>query len=218
MYEEVHQKPPIKENFIAAYMQCVLETETFPNSVYAFCKKHHWEESDFYSCYGSLKALRRDIWKAFFQQTLTRCESASLAETDLRDKTLQFYFTFFELLGLNRSYVLLDLQQDGNPLQRLHRIDCLKSEFQDLARSWMEAFPPSGKEMLHQAKSQVFATGLWGQFLFLLNFWIQDTSADFEKTDIAIEKSVNTIFDLFDAAPIERLIDLGKFLVRERFS
>ena len=31
-----------------------------------------------------------------------------------------------------------------------------------------------------------------------MRFWIEDRSAGFEKTDIAIEKSVRSVFDLFD--------------------
>jgi hypothetical protein len=52
--------------------------------------------------------------------------------------------------------------------------------------------------------------------MFLLKFWIDDSSAEFEKTDIAIEKSVNTIFDVFDNTPLEQVIDFGKFLYKER--
>ena len=63
---------------------------------------------------------------------------------------------------------------------------------------------------------QVFSEGAWLQFLFLLNFWANDDSAQFEKTDIAIEKSVNTIFDLFDNTPLNSILDFGKFLWKEK--
>jgi len=52
--------------------------------------------------------------------------------------------------------------------------------------------------------------------LFLLQFWINDSSAGFEKTDAAIEKSVKTVFDLFDTNTIDSVIDFGKFLWKER--
>jgi hypothetical protein len=65
---------------------------------------------------------------------------------------------------------------------------------------------------------QLFSEGAWLQFLFLLNFWKSDDSASFEKTDVAIEKSVNTIFDLFDNTPLENIIDFGKFLYKENFA
>ncbi|MDX1315043.1 MAG: TetR family transcriptional regulator C-terminal domain-containing protein, partial [Eudoraea sp.] len=65
---------------------------------------------------------------------------------------------------------------------------------------------------------KVFAEGAWLQTLFLLKFWMEDDSAGFEKTDLAIEKSVNTIFDVFDNTPLERIIDFGKFLFKENFA
>ena len=55
------------------------------------------------------------------------------------------------------------------------------------------------------------------QFLFLLKFWMEDGSPGFEKTDIAIEKSVTTIFQIFENTPLEKIIDFGKFLYKEKF-
>ena len=54
--------------------------------------------------------------------------------------------------------------------------------------------------------------------IFLLKFWIEDASPDFEKTDVAIEKSVRTVFDLFDSTQFESVIDFGKFLWKEKFN
>lgn len=45
--------------------------------------------------------------------------------------------------------------------------------------------------------------------LFVLRFWMND---------IVIEKSINTIFDVFDNTPLESIIDLGKFLYKETFA
>ena len=56
------------------------------------------------------------------------------------------------------------------------------------------------------------------QLGFLINFWINDSSADFEKTDQAIEKSVQTAFDVFDNTPLSTLVDFGKFLWKEKFA
>jgi hypothetical protein len=64
----------------------------------------------------------------------------------------------------------------------------------------------------------VFSEGAWLQFLFLLKFWMDDTSKGFEKTDVLIEKSVNTVVDLLDTKPLESLFDLGKFLWKEKMN
>lgn len=39
-----------------------------------------------------------------------------------------------------------------------------------------------------------------------------------KKTDVAIEKSINTVFDVFDHTPLENVIDFGKFLAKELFT
>ena len=49
-----------------------------------------------------------------------------------------------------------------------------------------------------------------------MKFWIDDTSSSFEKTDIFIEKSVNTSFDVLNIAPLKSLIDFGKFIFKEK--
>ncbi|HBK82510.1 MAG TPA: heat-shock protein, partial [Flavobacterium sp.] len=45
-----------------------------------------------------------------------------------------------------------------------------------------------------------------------------DTSKDFEKTDILIEKSVKAVLAVLDTTQIESVLDLGKFLWKEKFN
>ena len=70
--------------------------------------------------------------------------------------------------------------------------------------------------LLHPPK--IFSEAAWVQFGFLIKFWIEDSSADFEKTDQAIEKSVQTAFDVFDNTPLSALVDFAKFLWKEKFA
>jgi hypothetical protein len=60
--------------------------------------------------------------------------------------------------------------------------------------------------------SNRYKDALWVQLVFVLHFWINDSSTGFEKTDEAIEKGVNVTFDLFQRSPIDNLIEYGKFL------
>ena len=45
---------------------------------------------------------------------------------------------------------------------------------------------------------------------------MNDNSVGFEKTDVAIEKSVQTVFSLFDNNALDILFDFGKFLWKEK--
>jgi ubiquinone biosynthesis protein COQ9 len=58
----------------------------------------------------------------------------------------------------------------------------------------------------------------WGQLLVTLAFWMKDTSSMFEKTDVFIEKSVHASFELIELSPFEKLVDLGKFIWKEKAS
>jgi ubiquinone biosynthesis protein COQ9 len=49
-----------------------------------------------------------------------------------------------------------------------------------------------------------------------LKFWIDDTSNAFEKTDAAIEKSVNLAMDLMGKSPLDAALDFGKFLFQNK--
>ena len=74
------------------------------------------------------------------------------------------------------------------------------------------------QEKLIEFQEKTMSEMAWLQFLFTLKFWIEDTSLSFEKTDIFIEKSVNTSFDLMDIVPLKSLIDFGKFVWQEKAS
>ena len=56
------------------------------------------------------------------------------------------------------------------------------------------------------------------QLLITMRFWMEDASPSFEKTDVFIEKTINTGFDLLDVKPLKSVIDLGKFIFNEKIS
>nr|MCH9822373.1 TetR/AcrR family transcriptional regulator [Bacteroidota bacterium] len=74
------------------------------------------------------------------------------------------------------------------------------------------------QENLNRIKAKSLSEIAWAQLLFTVKFWMSDTSPGFEKTDVFIEKSINTTVDLVASKPFEGLIDLGKFLFKEKMS
>ncbi len=76
----------------------------------------------------------------------------------------------------------------------------------------------SGQEISSRSRlSDTYDRLFWYQFLFLLNFWKKDRSKAFEKTDAAIEKSVNLSFDLIEKNAIDSALDFGKFMFQNRW-
>ena len=74
------------------------------------------------------------------------------------------------------------------------------------------------EENLMKAQKSALRNSAWLQLLFTLKFWMDDSSASFEKTDIFIEKSVNTSFELLNVGPIKSVIDFGKFIIKENLN
>ncbi|MBC2839175.1 TetR/AcrR family transcriptional regulator [Robiginitalea sp. SC105] len=200
-------------------MTSVLETGQFPASVYKFCKELEVEESEFYQLFGSLESVREQVWTEFYDQTIGRIQKDKNYESySNREKFLSFFYTFFEMLALNRSYVLFVLGSEPNPARQLPQLSGLRKKVRGFARVLIEEGNEQKQSRITQQQPALFSEGAWVQMLFLLRFWMKDDSAGFEKTDVAIEKSVNTIFDIFDNTPLERILDFGKFLYKEHQS
>jgi len=212
------KKKITRENIVSIYMEHVL-LEGHPRSVFAFCKQSNIEESDFYNCFGSLEGLKNAIWIDFYNHV----ENLLLKNKDFdkysnREKLLTFYFTFFEMLTANRSYVLWALSQEKNKIENLKQLSGLRKKIVAFGKDLITDDNAPKKLKVAKKPVAVISEGVWLQFLFLLKFWNNDDSAGFEKTDVAIEKSVNTVFDVFDSTPLDSIIDFGKFLWKEQMS
>jgi hypothetical protein len=202
---------------ISLYMNDVLEMNEAPKNVFVFCKKHDIEEGDFYSFYGSLDALKKDIWVKFFENTIATIEKEPTFETySDKNKLLTLYFTLFEILTLNRSYILFSLKENKEGLKNLKSLTTFRNQFKEYIVTKIKSKDSEPFVNLSKVTEPFYSEGAWIQFLFLLKFWMDDTSKGFEKTDVLIEKSVNTVVDLLDTKPLESLFDLGKFLWKEK--
>lgn len=210
---------PIKldENqIIALYMEDFMENGEEPKNVYSFCKKIGLSDTDFYSHFGSLQNLKQDIWVKFFENAiLTISQEQVYATYTPKNKLLTLYYTLFEILTLNRSYVLATLKENEEGLKNLNQLKKMRHFFKDFVNNIIQSDNPNNSKFKN-ATEPIYSEGSWVQFMFILKFWLEDNSKGFEKTDIIIEKSVNTVVDLLDAKPLDNIIDLGKFLWKER--
>ena len=205
------------DQIITLYMTDVLENNHAAANVYLFCKNNNIEETEFYTFFSSFKSVRQTIWVRFFENVLSTIEKDEAYNTySDKNKLLAFYFTFFEILTLNRSYVMFSMKGNDKGLKNLEDLKQFRNHFKDFVAKLIHATDETKPATISKITKPVFSEGAWLQFLFLLKFWMDDTSKGFEKTDIAIEKSVNTVVDLLDTKPLENLIDLGKFLWNER--
>ncbi len=208
-----------REHIITLYMDHVLQHGERPKSVYKFAVDNGMKEADFYKFFGSFGGLREQIWVSFYHNTINVLhKDTNYAGYPNKEKMLSFFFTFFELLTANRSYVLFTLQEHKSNMKGMEQLKKLRFEVKEYAADLIEQGNEEKNYKVTKNPVRIFSEGAWLQMLFLLKYWMDDNSAGFEKTDIAIEKSVKAIFDVFETTPLESIIDFGKFLFKERFA
>lgn len=205
-----------KENIISTYMDSVLANETLPKSVFKFCKENNITEAEFYTFFGSFEGLRKEIWNRFFLHALSLAEkSQDYEDYANKEKMLSFLYTFFEILTANRSYVLFILKEPKDMMKNMPQLKGLRSHIKAYAASLIEEKNETQQLNVLKHPVKIFSEGAWLQTLFILKYWMEDTSPSFEKTDMVIEKSVRAVFDVFETTPLESVVDFGKFLWKE---
>ena len=205
------------QDILAKFMEYVLDKGRWPVSVYQFCKEAGFKEDEFYAHYGSVRAIKSSVWTFFYDHTAELLSgNKDYQDYNAKEKMLSFFYTFFELLGRNRSYMLFTLES-ARMEEKTRQLSGLRKRLKNFAKELIEEGNDQ-KSKFGQRNTTVFSEGAWWHFLFILKFWIDDDSAGFEKTDIAIEKSVNTVFELFENTPLDSVIDFGKFLFQEKFA
>ena len=204
-------------DIIRFYMDYVLMHDHKPKSVYAFAKDNNFDESKFYEFFSSFEALEQSIFKVFFDNTYNALEkSEDYQNFDPQNKLLSFYFTFFENLTANRSYVVHALKGNKDDMKSLRVLSQLKRSFNNYIERLEINLIDVQQDQLQKIQTRGLKESAWFQLLVTMKFWLDDTSTSFEKTDIFIEKSVRASFDLIDITPLKSIIDFGKFLFKEK--
>ena len=224
------------EKIRKAYTEYVLENGHQPTSVFQFAKKLKLAEADFYTYYTSFDAIEADIWLAFFQDAKATVEADQTYQGySVREKLLAFYYTWIELLKGQRSFVVYSYGRLGSVSQGAGGNGPGKRAMQARSQAansrvlqpFKEAFIDYARDLLAEGRESKeveprpfitdrYPNALWRQTLYLVDFWVRDVSKNFEKTDTAIEKSVNTAFDLIGRSPLDTLFDFAKFIYQNK--
>jgi AcrR family transcriptional regulator len=201
----------------AAYLNHLLTEGKQPASIYKFCLDLGMDEATFYDHFGSFESIERGVWKQWIDTTLARLlADESYGAFSAKEKILAFYFTLFEELRRNRSFVLMQLKH-------AKRLDFDPPFLRDFKRSFEDFFERTLSEGKGRGEvanrpflDQRYPKLFWFHFGFLIMFWKDDTSTGLEHTDAAIEKSVTLAFDLISKGATDSAIDLAKFLYQSK--
>lgn len=201
----------IKKN----YIDHVLTHGEPPKSVYNFAKKLKISEADFYEFYSSFAAIEKAVWEDMTIATLAKIREQEVwLNYSSREKMLSFFYSYIEMLKTQRSFIIYTLKKHPKRLSTPDVLSGVKPIFEDFAEEIVNEGLDSGELADRKFFSKRYKDALWIQFGFIINFWKDDDSTGFEKTDEAIEKGINVTFDLFQRSPLDNLFEYGKFLSR----
>jgi hypothetical protein len=196
-----------------AYLDYVLTEGKNPTSVYHFAKNAGFQESDFYQWYNTFDAVAQDVWESVIKQVLaTLSSSDEYAGFSVREKILSFYFTLVQELKKNRSYVSYSASKWAIPGRKDSVRSAVEKQVQEYFEKQVQEGFDSG-ELLNRSKvGDYYSKAMVIQFWLVLDFWIKDSSRDFEDTDAFIEKTVHLAFGLMQESTLDKAIDLVRFL------
>ena len=216
MQEQVHIT---QEKIFELYGDYLLNHGEKPKNVYLFAKENNFEEKEFYHYFSGFEQIESEILNHLFTKSLELAsEVNSSSEVTTKEKLLNVYYIFFENMTMNRSLVLSIL--GSNKIQNIKTLQNLRETHQQ----FVNTLDFNEWEMIEKAKEDIRKINeksrqevLWLHLVSAIDFWKKDTSPDFEKTDIFIEKTIDTGFELMDNEPLRKVFDLGKFLWKENF-
>lgn len=206
-----------KEKLQQAYLSYVEANNKRPESVLIFAKSLNLTEADFYSQYGSWTSLEADMFSAYMREAIEVLQaSKEFAEFSIRERLLSFFFTWIGKMQEHRSFVLFIHEQDRSPFFGQDHLKSSKEAFISFARKLIKAGIENGEIADRWLVSRSYKQALWTQTSAIYNYWISDSSANFEKTDAFIEKFVNFFFDLIEPNALDSGFDFAKFVWQGR--
>jgi len=208
------KKSITKSTILQGYMDYLLEEGEAPKTVRVFTKHINISDEDFFNHFGSLKNIEQNIWDDYYIQTLNVIQKDSeFEEMNPREKHLSFLYTFMEVIKSDRSYILHKLEgkrphELPSELKKTQKI-ITQSEI-DWAKTF-EFLPDRAQSMTQSSYRNV----LWSHSIAVLFFWVKDDSAKGADTDVFIEKTTRTAFDIGELPALDSIIDLSKFFLQK---
>ena len=208
-----------KEWIFEIYGDHILNNGERPKNVYLFAKDNNFEEKDFYEFFSNFEQIEKLMLKHLFEKSLQLAfDVNNQNEVTSKEKLLNVYFIFFENLTMNRSLVLMILGKEK--MNSVKKLQSIRESHRDFVRTldfneW--EIMKNAKNDIRSFNEKTREEALWLHLISCIEFWKKDTSSSFEKTDLYIEKTVDTGFELIDNEPLRKMIDLGKFLWKEKF-
>ncbi len=197
-------------------MDAVVKYQGKPTDVDTWATDYNFDPNVFEDFFDSFEEMDKTIFKTLLDVSIaTLLETPDFASFSKKDKLLSLYYTLFENFTLNREYILLTLKGYGLSLNAITVFGDMKDSFMAFVDT-LQLETLSFNDTIESLQKKSIKEGFWVQFLLTIKFWMDDESESCQKTDIFIEKSINTGLELLNTRSLNNIIDLGKFLYAEK--
>jgi len=208
----------LKTTITTAYVDYVLKEGKNPISIYQFAHQAGITEGEFYTCFNNFEAVANEVWKSTLDTAFATLEgSPEYAGFSVREKCLLFYFTVVQEFKNQRSYVTFSSRNWLRPGKK----DGLKTWVEKRLGTYFDSLIQEGfdkGELFNRTFiSNYYKQALTLQFFLVLDFWVKDTSIDFEDTDAYIEKTVHLGFGMMQENTLDKAVDLARFMAGRVF-
>jgi len=211
------KKIDYKQKIIDQYKRHVLTEGSDPTSVFLFAEKLEMTEAQFYQHFTSFESLKGQIWLRYFEDTLSVLQKdESYANYSSREKLLAFYYTLLEHLKIDRSFVQYCFKSKSKKEIIPGFLKDFKVHFEKYVNELISEGVDNNEIQKRPVIGDKYHEALWLQLLFVVNFWLKDSSHQFQNTDAAVEKAVTLSFDLMGPGPLDTMLDFAKFLYHNR--
>jgi hypothetical protein len=206
----------MKAKIIENYILHCNRNGKMPVSIFEFCENIQITESQFYDEFSDLASIEAEILAQVWSDSLSKVSSQDYYhELSQQEKLLSVVYAFFENLKNYRSYLLLKYKDWKNPMQSIETMNALKNHFFEYLDGLKIENTEIGIPQVDKYLDKGMHHGLFTNLAFVMNFWLNDKSKGFEKTDACIEKSFALSFELISNNAIQKAFDFGKFLLAE---
>ena len=206
-----------KLKLVNAYKKYLLHHGIKPATVHALMSELGHREEEFYKYFSDFVAIDNYLWSQLMAKTIKTLHGEEIfSKYTAREKLLALYYTLIEVAKKDRSYFKLTFRPPERPAWIPDYLQGFKSQFDSEVKAIVEAGVHDDEIVSRPLIGKKYHEALWLQLLFVLRFWMKDTSSEFENTDAAIEKSVNLAFELMGKGPLDLMLDFGKFLYHNR--
>ncbi len=208
------KKAVTKERIQKSFQDYLLNEGKEPKTVRIFTNHQKISEDEFYQHFGSLKNIESSIWEDYYRKTLEVLhKDPEFEEMSAREKHLSFLFTMLELIKPDRSYILCRLE-GKNPGNIPKYVKNAQKIVVNADIDWASTFqflPDGAQNFTQSAYRRVLAQ----HTIALLFFWVKDDTGGSKDTDIFIEKSTRTVFDIGELPALDSIFDLSKFFIQK---